>query len=281
MAMIILVRHGENDWSKKNKLAGHIPGVHLNEVGHSQAHAVAQRLAALPIRAIYSSPVTRCAETANYIADTHRLSIQFVEEVGEVEYGEWEGKKIKKLARQPGWRTVQFFPSRARFPKGEALREAQFRAVQVLEEIAARHEKELIVVVSHADIIRLVLAHYLGVHIDLFQRLVISPAAVSVLSLSSDGMVRVLRVNDDGPLHPPTPPEQADKKNKKKSDSADKDKKEKKDKKKKSDKGANQPPATAGATTGEDGNDRREVLDGETEAEPAHAQLAPALDDEE
>lgn len=211
MGTLILVRHGENDWSRKNKLAGRIPGVHLNETGHQQAHAVAQRLAALPIKAIYSSPVTRCVETAAYIADTHRLATLFVDELGEVEYGEWEGKKIKKLARKPQWRAVQFFPSRMRFPQGEALREVQFRAVQAIEEIAAQHEKETIVVVSHADIIRLVLAHYLGVHIDLFQRLVISPASASVLHLSPDGMVRVLRFNDDGPLHPPPQPESSQK----------------------------------------------------------------------
>lgn len=215
MATIILVRHGENEWSRKNKLAGRIPGVHLNETGHRQANAVAQRLAALPVKAVYSSPISRCVETAAYVADTHRLSVQFVDELGEVEYGEWEGKKIKKLVKQPLWRAVQFFPSRARFPRGEALRETQFRAVQAIEELAARHEKEMIVVVSHSDVIRLLLAHYLGVHIDLFQRLVISPASASVLALGPEGGVRVLRVNDDGPLHSPTAPE-PEKKNKKK-----------------------------------------------------------------
>ena len=203
MGTIILVRHGENDWSKKNKLAGWLPGVHLNETGHQQAQSAAQRLAALPIKAVYSSPVTRCMETAAYIADTHRLTIQEVEDIGEVRYGDWEGRKIKKLAAKPLWRAVQFFPSRARFPKGEALREVQFRAVQALEVLAAQHEKELIVVVSHADVIRLLLAHYLGVHVDLFQRLIISPASASIISLSPDGMVRVLRMNDDGPLHAP------------------------------------------------------------------------------
>jgi probable phosphomutase (TIGR03848 family) len=200
MSTIILVRHGENDWSKKNKLAGHLPGVHLNQTGHRQAQAVAQRLAALPVKAIYSSPVTRCMETAAYIADTHRQTVLQLEAVAEVRYGQWEGKKIKKLARLPLWRAVQFFPSRMRFPEGEALREVQFRSVQALETISRKHEKDLVVVVSHADIIRLVLAHYLGIHIDLFQRLVISPAAASVIDLGSDGFVRVLRLNDDGPL---------------------------------------------------------------------------------
>ncbi len=219
MATIILVRHGENDWSKKNELAGWLPGVHLNETGHRQAEAVAQRLAALPIKAVYSSPLTRCVETATYIADTHRLTVKHLEEVGEVRYGDWEGKKIKKLARKPMWHAVQFFPSRARFPKGEALREVQFRAVGALEEMAEQHEKDMIVVVSHADVIRLLLAHYLGVHIDLFQRLVIAPASVSILSLAPNGLVRVLRLNDDGPLHTPTSPAPPKGKRKNKKDS--------------------------------------------------------------
>lgn len=208
MGTIILVRHGENDWSKNNKLAGLIPGVHLNETGHHQAHSVAQRLAPLPVKAVYSSPVTRCLETAAYVADTHHLPVLEVKAIAEVEYGLWEGKKIKKLAKDPMWRTVQFFPSRARFPQGEAMREVQFRAIQAIEEIAARHEKEMVVVVSHADIIRLLLAHYLGIHIDLFQRLIISPASASVLALHADGGIRVLRVNDDGPMQAPEQPDQ-------------------------------------------------------------------------
>ncbi len=257
MGTIILVRHGENDWSKKNKLAGRIPGVHLNETGHQQAAATAQRLAALPIKAIYSSPIIRCVETAGYIADTHNLIVQHLSDLAEVDYGDWEGKKIKKLAKRPLWRAVQFFPSRARFPQGEALRDVQHRAVQAIEAIAARHEKELVVVVSHADLIRLVLAHYLGVHIDSFQRLVIAPASASVLSLHPDGMVRVLRVNDDGPMHPP--PEHAEKSKKK-------PKKKKKDK-------ASEPVATTEAAGSNDG-----ATDDSPAAQPVDDH---ALDEEE
>lgn len=203
MGTILLVRHGENDWSKKNKLAGRIPGVHLNETGRQQAQAVAQRLATLPVRAIYSSPLTRCVETAAPIAEVHGLTVQQVDDLIEVDYGEWEGQKIKNLAKLPLWRAVQFFPSRARFPQGEALRDVQSRVVRAIEDIAQQHEKETIVIVSHADLIRLALAHYLGVHIDSFQRLIISPASVSAIALQPEGMVRVLRLNDDGPLQPP------------------------------------------------------------------------------
>jgi probable phosphomutase (TIGR03848 family) len=209
MSLIVLVRHGENDWVKKHRLAGWIPGIHLNENGQKQAEQVAQRLKVLPVSAIYSSPVLRCRETADHIAAVHQLKIVELDALGEVRYGEWEGKKIKKLAKKKSWQLVQFFPSRFRFPKGETLRETQFRAIQALEELSLRHEKEVIIVVSHADLIKLVLAHYLGVHIDLFQRIAISPASASVLMLSKSGGVRVLRVNDDGPLRPPPAPKSA------------------------------------------------------------------------
>ena len=212
MATVILVRHGENDWVKKNRLAGWIEGVHLNENGRSQAKDAAKRLSKLPITHIYSSPVTRCVETADYIAKPHKLKIIEVEDVGEVRYGDWEGKKIEKLATKPEWHAVQYYPSRFQFPNGEALREVQFRAIQAVERLSTQHQDDIIVVVSHADLIKLVLAHYLGVHIDLFQRIVISPASVSVLALLNNGAVRVVRVNDTGLLQPP--PESTSGKNK-------------------------------------------------------------------
>jgi probable phosphoglycerate mutase len=202
MANFLLVRHGENDWVKKHRLAGWLPGVHLNETGRQQAQEAGIRLASLPVQAIYSSPVTRCMETAEYIAPHFDLPIILSEDFGETRYGKWEGKKIKKLARKPSWQIVQFFPSRMRFPGGEALREVQFRAVQALEKLAVKHQSETVVIVSHADVIKLVIAHYIGVHIDLFQRIAVSPASVSILHLSDKGFVRVLRINDDGPIKP-------------------------------------------------------------------------------
>ncbi len=202
MTTFFLVRHGENDWVKKHRLAGWLPGVHLNDNGRRQAQEAGSRLAPQPITAVYSSPVTRCVETAEYIAPHFRLPILLDDAFGEVHYGAWEGKKIAKLAKKPSWQIVQFFPSRMRFPGGEALREVQYRAVQALENLSQRHPPECVVVVSHADLLKLVLAHYLGVHIDLFQRIAVSPASVSVLQLSEHGFVRVLRVNDDGPMQP-------------------------------------------------------------------------------
>ncbi len=215
MATVILIRHGENDWVKKHRLAGWIEGVHLNENGRSQAKDAAKRLSKLTLNALYSSPVTRCVETAEYIAKSQKLKINELADVGEVRYGEWEGKKINTLASKPEWQAVQYYPSRFQFPKGEALREVQFRAIQALEKLSATHGDELIAVISHADLIKLILAHYLGVHIDLFQRIVIDPASMSVVALRAHGVVRVVRVNDTGPLTMPKPADDKAKKKKK------------------------------------------------------------------
>lgn len=209
MAYILLVRHGQNDWVKKNRLAGWTSGVHLNEEGQKQVEELAQRLSQLPIKAIYSSPLERCVETAEALARPHELDILPLEAVGEVRYGEWEGKKIKKLAKEKAWYAVQHFPSRFRFPGGESFIEVQQRAVEAIETINRQYKKEMIIIVSHADVIKLVLAHYMGTHIDLFQRIGLSPASVSVLALGEGGGVQVVRVNDSGPLKPP--PEEKEK----------------------------------------------------------------------
>ncbi|MFZ0547283.1 MAG: MSMEG_4193 family putative phosphomutase [Candidatus Promineifilaceae bacterium] len=212
MAYILLVRHGQNDWVKKNRLAGWISGVHLNDEGKKQVRELAERLSDLPIKAVYSSPLERCMETAEALAQPHKLDINRLDAVGEVRYGEWEGQKIKKLAKEKAWYAVQHFPSRFRFPDGESFLEVQQRAVDAIESLNNRYKEEMIVVVSHADVIKLVLAYYMGTHLDLFQRIGLSPASVSILALGKNGVVRVLRVNDSGPIKPPPPPEDKKKK---------------------------------------------------------------------
>lgn len=142
-------------------------------------------------------------ETAEVLARPHQLDLRPLEAVGEVRYGEWEGKKIKKLAKEKAWYAVQHFPSRFRFPGGESFLEVQQRAVEAIETINRQHKKEMIIIVSHADVIKLVLAYYMGTHLDLFQRIGLSPASVSALALGEPGGVQVLRVNDNGPLRPP------------------------------------------------------------------------------
>ncbi len=206
MATILLVRHGENNWVKENRLAGWTPGVVLNDNGHAQAKALSERLAHLPIKAIYTSPLERCVQTAEHVANPHGLDLIEFPEMGEVKYGEWEGAKIAELSKKKEWHTIQFFPSRFEFPDGESLRGVQARAVNSIEMLAQRHSDEMVIVCAHADVIKLVIAHYLGSHIDLFQRIGLSPASVSVIGLGKHGGVRVMRINDDGPIKAPKPP---------------------------------------------------------------------------
>jgi probable phosphoglycerate mutase len=173
--------------------------VHLSEDGRTQAEAVADRLAKAPIKAIYSSPIDRTLETAQAVAAKHGLDVQLLDDIGEVQYGSWTNRSLKSLARTKLWIKLQRFPSAARFPQGETLFEVQARAVAELERIQARHPKQTVCVVSHADVIKLVVAHYLGVHIDLFQRIAIGPASVSAIAVDDQGPM-VLAVNGYAPI---------------------------------------------------------------------------------
>jgi probable phosphomutase (TIGR03848 family) len=198
MTVFLLVRHAVTSHTG-HKLTGWAPGVHLSDEGRDQAEAVAERLSAAPIKAIYSSPIDRTLETAQAVAARHRLDVQVLDDIGEVRYGSWTNRSLKSLAKTKLWLKVQRFPSAARFPQGESLREVQARALAELERIQARHPKQLVCVVSHSDVIRLVVAHYLGVHIDLFQRIAIGPASVSAIAVGEDGPM-VLSVNSNAPV---------------------------------------------------------------------------------
>lgn len=198
MTLLLLIRHGANDWVH-GRLAGWTPGVHLNDEGRSQAVALATRLAILPIEAVYASPLERTVETAQAIAAPRGLPLRLVEGLGEVKYGEWQGAELKELYKHELWPGVQFYPSGTRFPNGETLGEAQVRMVATLDMLRAQHPKGVIAVVSHADIIKLALAYYIGVHVDLFQRLEVSPCSLSALAFTRMGP-RLLAYNDLGSL---------------------------------------------------------------------------------
>jgi len=178
---LLLIRHGENDWVGTDRLAGRTPDVHLNEKGRQQAVDVAQLLAKQPIAAIYSSPLERCLETAQPLAERLGQSINIEAGVIEVDYGEWRGAHLKELAKLPEWHMVQHFPSTFRFPGGETLREVQSRGIHALEALCTKHPNQVVAVFSHADVIRLCIAHYMGTPIDLFQRVVVNTASVSTL----------------------------------------------------------------------------------------------------
>ncbi len=200
MTTLLLIRHAVNDWVKTGKLAGRMPGVHLNEEGRQQASALGTRLAARPLTAIYSSPLERTIETAEAVARHHpALSVQVDRGLEEVDFGRWQGEELATLAHRNLWHVVQRTPARAAFPDGETVRGAQMRMVDALEAIARRHPGETVAIVSHSDIIKLVLAYYLGMPLDLFQRIVIAPASISALQLSA-GHAAVLLMNDTGHL---------------------------------------------------------------------------------
>lgn len=196
MTTILLIRHAVNDFVKTGKLAGWTPEVHLNEEGHAQAAALGERLAAAPLDHIYSSPLERTMETAAAIQKHHpRLEIEQNREIGEVKYGDWEGMEIAALRKRKMWDVVQEYPSRARFPNGETMRGVQVRAVNEIERLVAAHPRQMIAIVSHADLIKMVLAHYLGMHLDNFQRIVVSPASISTLMLAH-GRPFIASMND-------------------------------------------------------------------------------------
>lgn len=204
MALVLLVRHGDTPTAGKI-LTGLARGVHLSERGREQADALVRRLDGIPIDAVYSSPLERCRETAAPIAEARGLPVHLRRDLLEVDYGEWSGRSIRQLARTRAWRAVQDTPSAVRFPGGETLRGVQARAVDAVHSIAEAHPEEVVVVVTHADVVRLALAGLLGLPLDLYQRLAVDPASISAVALA-DGRVKVLRVNDTGDLAALVPP---------------------------------------------------------------------------
>jgi probable phosphomutase (TIGR03848 family) len=195
---LVLVRHAVTAHTGP-KLSGRMPGVDLSERGVEQAEATASRLAALPITAIYASPIERTMQTAERIAKHHDLDVQALQGVIEADYGDWTGGELVELAKTDEWKVVQVAPSRARFPNGESIREMQARTVAALDDLVAAHPHETIVVVSHADPIKSAIAHFTGMHLDLFQRLHVSPASVTVFDFHTFG-VTMVKCNDTGGL---------------------------------------------------------------------------------
>lgn len=179
--LVLLIRHAENEWTASGKLAGRTPDVHLNEKGRAQAEDLAGLLAAQPLAALYSSPLERCLETAAPLAARLGLAVTEVADLIEVDYGEWRGAELKELNRRPEWYAVQHFPASFRFPLGESLRTTQQRAIDAVERLVASHPNQTIALFSHGDVIRTLVAHYAGVPLDLFQRIHISTASVSVV----------------------------------------------------------------------------------------------------
>ena len=191
----VLVRHGTTTTTGQ-VLPGRAPGLHLAEAGVAQAEAAATAVAALRPRprALYVSPLERARETAAPIAAALGLRARVERGLTECDFGTWTGKRLATLARRAEWRSVQHAPSTFRFPEGETFAEMQLRVWSTLERLAARHRGQSVVCVSHADPIKAAVTFALGVPLDLFQRTVISPASISVVTLGGANPV-VLCVN--------------------------------------------------------------------------------------
>lgn len=196
MTIIYLIRHGDNELLGK-RMPGWLPDVHLNREGVAQAEAIADILTDTNLKSIYSSPLERAVETAAPLAE--RLGMEIISRpgLGELDVGSWEGLTFKQLHRRKLWPLVQRVPSLVQFPEGETFRQAQARIAAELESLRAEHGRkdDRIACFSHSDMIRLAIAYYLGLPLDLFQRLHVSPASISVLALR-DNSIRVIKVND-------------------------------------------------------------------------------------
>lgn len=200
MPLLLLIRHGENDYTKKGKLAGQLPGVHLNERGQKQAQALADALKEVPLKAIYSSPLERAMETAAPIAAAHELNI--IQEPGLIEtnVGKWQGRSLKALNLNKQWKVVQHAPSRAQFPDGETFYECQARIVSALDKICTAHKpRDIIACVFHSDPIKLAVAHYLGLPLDHFQRLGCDTGSVTALVIHESGAY-LMKLNQRPPF---------------------------------------------------------------------------------
>jgi probable phosphoglycerate mutase len=194
MTTFLLIRHGNNDMIDRRVLIGRSPGISLNTDGRRQAGALAGHLAALPIQAVYSSPMERTRETAAPLAERLGRPVRILEEINEVDYGEWTGFDIDSLSDDPRWKTYRTFRSGSRIPGGEMLVQVQQRMIAALEALCQRHARDMVALFSHGDPIRAALAHFLGIPLDLSKRLRIGTASVSVVDYSPKGSA-VLCVN--------------------------------------------------------------------------------------
>jgi len=211
MPTLLLVRHGRSTANTSGVLAGWTPDVHLDEHGRAQAEHLAERLAALPLALVVSSPLDRCRETVAPLLAAREAAGAAVpdhrdERIGECRYGDWTGRKLGELTEEPMWRTVQAHPSAAVFPgpDGESLRAMSARAVEAVREwdarVAEEHGPDAVwLACSHGDVIKAIAADALGMHLDQFQRISVEPCSVTAVRYTPLRPF-VLRLGDTGDL---------------------------------------------------------------------------------
>jgi probable phosphomutase (TIGR03848 family) len=196
--LVFLVRHGQTP-TTGSTLPGRANGLHLADKGREQASAVAERLAPFKdkIAGVYASPLERTRETASPIAKQLGVRVRTSRGLVECDFGDWTGQELKALMKLPEWKQVQRYPSGFRFPGGESFVDMQTRMVDTVNGLVETHRGKVVVAVSHADPIKAVIAHAVGTHLDLFQRIVVSPCSVTAIAYGDGGPV-VLCVNSTG-----------------------------------------------------------------------------------
>lgn len=213
MTTVLLIRHGRTNANSQGILAGRTPGVELDDVGQQQVAAVGSQLAGVPLRAVVSSPLRRCRQTAQVItaARSEPLPVQTEQGLIECGYGDWTGLKLRDLAKEKLWQTVQQQPSAVRFPNGESMTEMSARSVGAIRawdaSLTAQHGADTVwAAVSHGDVIKAILADALGMHLDAFQRLMVDPASVSVIRYTESRPYIVTMNSSDRDLSTLFPP---------------------------------------------------------------------------
>ena len=197
MTTFLLIRHALCDHVGR-VIAGRSPDVHLNDSGHAQAARLAERFDSLPLDAVTSSPLPRALETAPPLAQHSDLPVHVLESLAEIDYGIWTGRSIESLAPEQTWKRFNTLRSVSRVPGGELMLEVQARAVTTLELLRDRYPNGTCAVVSHGDVIRCLVAHCAGIPLDLFQRLEIAPASISIVVLEDSWIgVRCVNLNED------------------------------------------------------------------------------------
>ncbi|MFN8413960.1 MAG: histidine phosphatase family protein [Anaerolineales bacterium] len=201
MPLLLLIRHGENDYVKTGKMAGRLPGVHLNERGQKQAQALGDALKNVPLTALYSSPLERAIETATPIATVRNLTIVQNPDLMDTDVGKWQGKSLAVLRLKKEWKIVQSAPSRFKFPEGESFLDLQSRIANVLEGLIKKHNKpkDIIAVVFHADPIKLAVSHFLGLPLDHFQKLSCDTGSLTLLHVGEAG-ANLVKLNQRPPF---------------------------------------------------------------------------------
>jgi probable phosphomutase (TIGR03848 family) len=194
----LLIRHAETDYVGR-AIAGWKPGVTLNARGIRQAAGLADTLAMVTIDGVYSSPLERARETALAIAAPRQLDVRIRDDFGEMQFGDWTDRSFEQLSSDPQWRRFNSFRAGTRIPNGEMMLETQARMVSALERLRTSHPADTLAIVSHGDVIKSALTHFLGMPLDLWHRIELAPASVSAVAFEPDH-VCVLCINGNGTI---------------------------------------------------------------------------------